>query len=79
MGFKRWMLGGALIAGGSITMFEYLILDNTVYQQLDDTDSAFIAYITMYDKNYVTLEEYKKRKAYFQNSINLIGNQSLTS
>jgi hypothetical protein len=79
MGFKKMMLGGALIAGGSFTMFEYLIMDNTIYQQLDDADSAFIAYITMYGKNYVTLEEYKKRKAHFTNSLSVISNQSLSN
>jgi len=65
MGIKKMLLGGALIVGGSFTMFEYLIMDSTIYAELDDVDSAFIAYITMYGKNYVTLQEYQKRKAYF--------------
>jgi len=65
MGFKKIMLGGALLAGGAVTMFEYLIMDSTVYSQLDDGDAAFIAYVTMYGKSYVTLEEYQRRKAYF--------------
>ena len=55
MGIKKMLLGGALIVGGSFTMFEYLIMDSTIYAELDDVDSAFIAYITMYGKNYVTL------------------------
>ena len=58
-------------------MFEYLIMDDTIYQGLDDTDAAFIAYVTMHGKNYKTLDEYQKRKGYFSNSLNLVGNQSL--
>ena len=56
--FKKLMLGGALLSGGSVLMFEYLIMDGTIYAQLDDTDAAFIAFITMYGKNYKTLDEY---------------------
>ena len=79
MGFnlKKVMLGGALLAGGSVLMFEYLILDKTIFSELDDSDAAFIAYVTMHGKNYKTLDEYQKRKGYFENSLNLIGNQSL--
>ena len=67
MGFslKKVLLGGGLLAGGSVLMFEYLILDTTIYAELDDTDAAFIAYITMHGKNYKTLDEYKMRKGYF--------------
>lgn len=58
-------------------MFQYLILDDTIFRELDDTDAAFIAYVTMHGKNYKTIEEYTKRKGYFMNSINLVANQSL--
>ena len=76
MGFslKKIMLGTALLSGGSVLMFEYLIMDDTIYQGLDDTDAAFIAYVTMHGKNYKTLDEYQKRKGYFSNSLNLVGN-----
>jgi len=74
MGLKKLLMGGALIAGGSFAMFEYLIMDSTIYAGLDDVDAAFIAYITMYGKNYVRLEEYQRRRAYFQNSIYRVGN-----
>ena len=60
MGFslKKIMLGTALLSGGSVLMFEYSIMDDTIYAELDDTDAAFIAYVTMHGKNYRTLDEY---------------------
>jgi hypothetical protein len=36
MGWKKYAIGGTLLAGGSIGMFEYLILDTTVLNGLDD-------------------------------------------
>jgi hypothetical protein len=36
MGWKKYAIGGTLLAGGSIGMFEYLILDKTVLNGLDD-------------------------------------------
>jgi hypothetical protein len=75
--FRKIALGGALIGAGAFTMFEYLIMDKTVFSELDDSDAAFIGYITMFSKNYLTLEEYKKRKAIFDMNVKLITNQSL--
>jgi hypothetical protein len=72
--FKKMALGGALVGAGAFTMFEYLILDKTVFSELDDSDAAFIGYITMFNKNYLTLDEYKKRKALFSKSVKLVTN-----
>lgn len=65
MGWKKYAIGGTLLAGGSLGMFEYLILDKTVLNGLDDQDAAYIAFLTLYGKSYPNLEEYKKRKQYF--------------
>jgi hypothetical protein len=77
--FRKIALSGALIGAGCITMFEYLIMDKTVFSELDDSDAAFIGYITMFGKNYLTIEEYRKRKSIFDKNVQLIANQSLLS
>ena len=77
LSFKKMAMSAALIGAGAFTMFEYLILDKTVFSELDDSDSAFIGFITLYGKNYLTLEEYKTRKALFDKNIGIIAKQSL--
>ena len=73
--FKKMAMSAALIGGGCFTMFEYLIMDKTIYSQLDDSDAAFIGFITMYGKSYLTLDEYRKRKVLFEQNVNKISQQ----
>jgi len=77
LSFKKMAMSAALIGAGAFTMFEYLILDKTVLSELDDSDAAFIGFITLYGKNYLTLAEYKQRKALFDKNIGIIAKQSL--
>lgn len=65
MGWKKYAIGGTLLAMGSVGMFEYLILDKTVLQGLDEQDAAYVAYLALHGKSYPNLEEYRKRKSYF--------------
>ena len=65
MGWKKAVIGGALIGAGFYQMFDMLMMDKGVFNALDDTDAAFVAYLTLFNKPYNTLEEYRLRKAFF--------------
>lgn len=62
MGWKKVVIGGALLTAGFFTMFEMLIMDETNLKGLDETDAAFVAYLTLYNKQYLSIDDYKFRK-----------------
>lgn len=65
MGWKRVVIGGTLLGAGFFTMFDYLIMDLDVRSSLDQSDTGFVSYLAIFNKQYYTLEEYKKRKTLF--------------
>ena len=71
LSFKKMALSATLIGTGAITMLQYLILDKTVFNELDESDIAYISYIALYGKNYYTLKEYQQRKAIFDSNVKL--------
>ncbi len=75
--WKKLVIGGTLISAGFVSMFEMLIMDQTVFKELDETDAAFVGYLAIYNKQYSKIEEYKQRKAIFQQSLEIIQNQNL--
>ena len=50
MGWKKVVIGGALLTAGFFIMFEMLIMDQTVLKNLDERDAAFVSYLTLYNK-----------------------------
>ena len=63
--WKRIVIGGGLLAAGSFEMFNMLIMNKEAFSTLDETDAAYVAYLTMYEKSYTRIEEYRARKANF--------------
>ena len=76
MGWKKFLIGGTLVVTGSFTMFEYLILDKTVLRELGSDDATYVGYLSMYGKNYKTIEEYKYRKPLFFENVEEIKQHS---
>lgn len=70
--WKKIVIGGTLLASGSFTMFDLLMMNKEVYDSLDEADAAYVGYLTMYGKSYKNIEEYRERKAYFMESMNQI-------
>ena len=60
-------------------MFDMLVLDETVLKGLDEKDAAFVAYLTLYNKQYLTLEDYRFRKRWFTQSVDVIGDRRWTT
>ena len=52
-----------------------LILDKDTLNSLDEVDAAFVAYLTLYNKPYDTLEEYNYRKSWFAKTVKIINDQ----
>jgi hypothetical protein len=48
--WKKLVIGGTLISAGFVSMFEMLIMDQTVFKELDETDAAFVGYLAIYNK-----------------------------
>ena len=77
MGWKKVVIGGALISAGFYKMFDMLLMDKAVYESLDESDAAFVAYLTLFNKPYETLQEYQYRKSYFKKTLKVIKDQEL--
>lgn len=75
MSWKKVVIGGALVSAGFYKMFDMLILDKTVLQTLDDTDTQFVAYLALYNKPYNNLEEYRYRKMWFAKTAKIVSQQ----
>ena len=75
MGWKKIVIGGALISVGFYKMYDMLILDKDTLGGLDEEDAAFVAYLTLFNKPYHTIEEYNYRKLQFTKTVKIINEQ----
>lgn len=58
-------------------MFEMLIMNGDNFSKLDEKDAAYVAYLTMYEKTYKTIDEYRAGKENFLASLDVIQNQDI--